>query len=1041
MKKALPLFFVLTSLFLNPGVQVQAEDVDPASLRSLLSSSLHSKKITPVETMTEVSVDTFKDILSSTIGGNLTMPIVAPAVLTPEDKMPSDIPKSPLKAVLEEIKQPVIRETVEDIADRISTGKSVDFKQAVTDILNAKVHDQIDDSKLTVNEKKLAHAAISRLNGEDGALFNETASQIEAKLVKEGIPKESATSIARKISTFMADTDNFAALKDASSELAQDLVTKYVGSKGAATINAAIEEYMSAEGTLKSTAKKTLDTAIDQYVRDPASNAALKKAMTDIENGKTPDCQAIGTALAKHGADKLIDDSKLSANEKVLAHAVVAEMAGEDGALLNATADHIQKKLIKAGVAEETAKSISGNIQTYLADTGNTAALKAAGSESLQALVTKCVDPKGAATINAAIQTYMSAKGTAKDAAVVALDTAIDQYVRDSASNAALKKALGNLNAGEAVNYMEVGTALARHGADKLIDNFDLSANQKKLAHAVIADIAGEDGAFLNATEDYIKAKLIKAGGFPEGTASQVAGFVHDFLNDTNNVAALKNAASASMQELVNQYVGGKGAEVINSGIREFMSADGTLKSTAETALNTAIDQYVRDPASNAALKKAVADLKDGKTVDYKGTATALARYGADDLIEKSNLSANQKKLAHAVIADIAGEDGALLNATGTYLKDKMIKKGIPADKASSISGNIQTFLADTGNTAALRSAASEAAQTIVSRYVGEKGAAVINSAIENYMSDKGTVGSAAGAALDAAIDQYVKGDDAKKALKDAIEKSMNGQSVDYTKVGKTVFDSYAKDIIDNSKLSPEEKKLVHNVLDSMNGELPWSETGAEALEAVMVKAGLSQEQAEDLSRKIVNFATGDGSLGSIVDSAKSIFSSKIAEAIDKQLEKWEQKFPFISSLYEIFGIDREDIVKFFQNLSFSDVKAAFTKICNMSLEDWKNIGKQLLDRMVDKVVKKLTSVLTKLANKFIQWLKKSVKKVLSKIHFLEDYMSYIELGLDVVGNIGVGKVNELIQTGVSRGGEELKGIWGGGNGSGGGSGGLVNGN
>ena len=120
MKKALPLFFVLTSLFLNPGVQVQAEDVDPASLRSLLSSSLHSKKITPVETMTEVSVDTFKDILSSTIGGKLTMPIVAPAVLTPEDKMPSDIPKSPLKAVLEEIKQPVIRETVEDIADRIS---------------------------------------------------------------------------------------------------------------------------------------------------------------------------------------------------------------------------------------------------------------------------------------------------------------------------------------------------------------------------------------------------------------------------------------------------------------------------------------------------------------------------------------------------------------------------------------------------------------------------------------------------------------------------------------------------------------------------------------------------------------------------------------------------------------------------------------------------------------------------------------------------------------------------------------------------------
>jgi len=916
-----------------------------------------------------------------------------------------------------------LKQAVEDIRN----DKTPNYQAVGTALAKHGADKLIDDSDLSANEKKLAHAAIADMAGEKGAMLSASYEYIQTKLIKEGIPEEQANSIAGKVRSFLNDTDNTADLRDAASELAQELVQKHVGSKGAATINAAIQEYMSAEGTAKSAAEKALDAALDEYVRDPASHAALKQAVEDIRNDKTPDYQAVGTALAKHGADKLIDDSGLSANEKKLAHAAIADMAGEDGALVNATAEHIRAKLVKAGVSEEQAQKISGNIQQYLADTGNLPALKAAASDSLQELVTKCVDEKGAATINAAIREYMGAEGTAKGAVEAALNTAIDQYVRDPASNAALKESLANLKEGKSIDYPKVGTALARHGADKLVDGSGLSSNQKELVHGVIAEIVGEEGSMLNASRDYIQKKLIKAG-FSEEQSGQIAENLYQFMNDTRNTSALTHAASDTAQVLVSQYVGGKGADVINAAIQEYMSAEGSAKSAAEVALNTAIDRYVRDEKSNEALKGVVADLKAGKAIDYKGTATALAQDGANKLIDGSDLSSNQKVLARGVIAEIAGEEGAFSNATGEYIRNKLIKKGIPEEEADKIAANIQNYLADTGNTGALKAAATDAAQALVSKYVGEEGAAVINSAIEKYMSEGGTAGGAAEAALEAAIDQYVKGDEAKNALKEALRKSKNGEAVDYGDVGSKVFTSYALDAIENSNMSEEEKEAARSAVLSLKGEVPWSETGAEVLEAVLIKAGVSREHAEQAAKSIIAFATGDGDLKSLANNALTIFSSKIADAINKQLEKWEKKFPFLKEIYGAFGISREDIVNFFKDLSVDKIKDAFKIICNLSMEDWKNIGKQLLNKLLDKALQKLGKCLKKLADKLIDKLKKQITAVLEKIHFLKKYMDYVKFGLEIVANVGKGQAGSMIKTTVEQGGTTIRSIWDSGN-------------
>lgn len=929
--------------------------------------------------------------------------------------------KALLDATLaQQMKNAAARSTVSEACGNLVSERSVDMPAARMALLKEKMERILKSSSVSETVKKTVRNTVGSLVKNGGI---PTAAGLQTALLKSGVPKTAATALASSLQNSFGDAGDITALKLAGSDAAQELVTKYVGRKGAVVINTAIEEYMSAEGNAKTSAEKALDTALNTYVRDPASNAALKQAVADVKTGKTPDYQGVGTALAKHEMDKMIDNSNLSANQKKLAHAAIAELAGEDDALLNATGEYVKAKLVKKGIPVDKAQNISGNIQKFLADTGNTAALKAAATEGAQEFVSKCVGKKGAAVINAAIGTYMSAEGDSTSAAEAALSQAIDSYVRDPASNAALKKAFSDLKAGNTPDYQSVGTALAKHEADKLIDSSNLSANEKKLAHAAIAELAGENGAFLNATSVHIEAKLIKAG-VPADKAKGIAGNMHSFLENTRNTEALKTAATETVQELVNQYVGGKGAEVINSAIKEYRSAGGSAKSAAEAALNSALDQYVRDPASNAALKKAFADLKAGNTIDYKGTATALARYGADKLIDNSNLSANQKKLAHAAIAELAGEDGALLNATGEYIEAKLTKKGIPAESAKSISGNIQKFLADTGNTEALKAAASESAQGIVSKYAGEKGAAVINAAIKEYMNATGDAKSAAGAALNTAIDKYVKGDDAKKALKDALEKTKNGENVDYKQVGSTVFNSYALDAIENSNMSDEEKEAARSAIASLNGEVPWSETGAEAVEALLIKAGVSKENAGALAGQIIGFVKGDVGIGDVAKSAVTVFSSAVEKAIDKQLTKWSKKYPFLGKLFKKFGIDGKSIVKFFKDLSLEKIKNFFKEITSKSLDDWIQIGKALLNKALDKAIQAVTKYLTKFVGKILEWLKKKVIAVLSKVHFLEKYMEYVKLGVGIASDYASQKANEWIKTGVEQGGAKIRSLW-----------------
>ena len=138
-------------------------------------------------------------------------------------------------------------------------------------------------------------------------------------------------------------------------------------------------------------------------------------------------------------------------------------------------------------------------------------------------------------------------------------------------------------------------------------------------------------------------------------------------------------------------------------------------------------------------------------------------------------------------------------------------------------------------------------------------------------------------------------------------------------------------------------------------------------------------------------------------------------------MKKWENKFPFLKDLFDKLNIDGKSIVDFFQNLSLSSIKAAFAKISNMSLEDWKNIGKLLLDKALDVIAKKLTKCLTKLAQKIIDWLSKKITAVLGKIHFLDKYMSYINKAVSSATDKLKESAGKWIESGIESGKTKIR--------------------
>ena len=858
----------------------------------------------------------------------------------PDSTMKSASYTALMTAVNEYIKDPEAKTTLTNAVNNARAGKKIEMEKVGTALLKSGINTAIDKSNLSNTEKTLAKAVVAEVSGKEGSLQTASIEVFQQTLIKNGFSEEKAKAISSNVQAFVSDTTNTTALKTAASIALQDTVSKNVGSHGAAVINSAISEYLNnPDSTAKSTAYTALTTAIDEYIKDPEAKATLTDAVNNAKTGKKVEMEKVGTALLKSGVNSAIDKSNLSDTEKALAKAAVAEISGKEGSLQKTSIEVFQQTLIKNGFSEEKAKAISSNVQAFVSDTTNTTALKTAASIALQDTVSKNIGVHEAAVINSAISEYLNnPDSTAKTTAYATLTTAVNEYITDPEAKAVLIQAISNAQAGKEVNTTAVGKALLQGGINTYLDQTNLTDSEKAFAKAAVNEMLGTGGDLTGTGAALLKEKLVK-NGFTEEKAAIIANNTVLFLSNPQNIKAAELAGATALQEVLAQYVDPKHAEIINAAIDDYIkNKDSDLESMTYAALDKAVDQYIKDEASREALKQSIDDFRKGKDIDGWALGTTFCKAGLNDLIDDSNLSDAEKNLVKGIIEELSGEKGALQNATSESLETLLKEHGLSEDRAKVIADSMQQYLADTGNTSALQNVLSESLQEVVSKYVSEEGANIINAAIKDYMTADGTISSSALAALNTAIDQYITDETAKNQLKTAISDLKAGKEINTSDIGTALFRGSLNTLIDQSGLSDTEKALAKGVINELSGEDgALTNAGLEALQDILIKAGLSKEDSEALVSAFKNYINGtDPSFDSIVDCAKTIFSNELAKTIDKQLMRLAEKYPFLGELFQKWGINGEKIADFIMNLSVEDIKTAFEKIVNMSWEDWK---------------------------------------------------------------------------------------------------------
>ena len=287
-------------------------------------------------------------------------------------------------------------------------------------------------------------------------------------------------------------------------------------------------------------------------------------------------------------------------------------------------------------------------------------------------------------------------------------------------------------------------------------------------------------------------------------------------------------------------------------------------------------------------------------------------------------------------------------------------------------------------------------------------------------MNADGTASGAAQAALEQAINTYIQDQASRDELITAVRNLKDGKEIDIGNVGSALGRGILIELVDDSNLSEDEKKIVKGLIGEITGEEgAFTNAGFEILEEKMIKAGISPEDAQRITDAARHaFKTGD--VTEVFDVAKTILVSKLEKAIDKQLNKLYDKFPFLKEIFKDWGIDAASITKLLTSFNLENILQTFRTICNMSLEDWKNIGKQILNYYKDKAITAICNFAEKAIDKLLASIYNKVMKHLSKIKALDDYIDIIRIAGSVLKDTISIEAKRVINEGRS----QLRNMW-----------------
>ena len=795
--------------------------------------------------------------------------------------------------------------------------------------------------------------------------------------------------------------------------------------------------------------------AINKYVKDESAKQSLLNAVNDAKAGNPVNSTEVGKALVRAGVMEAIDQVPgLTAEQRDFAKKEASALLNKQTTVGDVAKDVVGKgvaaALEKAGVSKENASQIGQGVTDVLKDPSNTANLKQGGVNAAIDAIPGLTDEQ-------------RAKAKAAAAQVISGDKTIGEAVRDNAGYAVTEalKAAGVKEdraneIGSAVDsYVKTGKTdalkqaavnAAKDAVNAAIDSIPgLTPGQRDAAKKAAEGLLNGRSAADVAKEAVgsVVADALERAGVSKDAAKQIGQGVTDVLKDPSNTANLKQGAVNAAIDAIPGLTDEQRAKA-KEAAAQVLSGDKTIGEAVRDNAGYAITEAlkaagVKEERANEIGSAVDSYLKTGKTEALQQAAVNAAKDAVNAAIDAiPGLTSAQKdaakKAAEGLLngrsaADVAKE------AVGSVVADALERAGLSKESAKQIGEGITDVLKDPSNTDNLIKGGINAVIDAIPGLTDAQREAVRNK-VAQILAGTTTVGEVLTEETRKAIADALEkvGLDPEKAKKiagevtDTIANLFQGNDVDWGKLGDDILDA-ANDVIfgekglladwiNKSDLPDEAKKLALGVIGELHGdEGALLAAGREALVDLLVEAGLTREQAEQiagaagtLAETWLNGGDIEAAINGLIEQAETIFCSKVGEMIDKQLAKLAEKYPFLKEIFERLGITGENIAQFLMKLRVEDIKAAFNALLNMTWEDWKRVLGNLYEAVKNWAIDKLCNYINGKIDEVLQKLLKKAMAALSKVKGLEDYMPLVQFGgtmvTDVVGTEAKGIIN-----------------------------------
>lgn len=394
---------------------------------------------------------------------------------------------------------------------------------------------------------------------------------------------------------------------------------------------------------------------------------------------------------------------------------------------------------------------------------------------------------------------------------------------------------------------------------------------------------------------------------------------------------------------------------------------------------------------SQKALRDALGQVKSGKIaeINLEVISQTIMLDAIKDTVSK-NMGSNEAAAVNDAISRFVkeGKTGAVDSLQNTA--NGLIDKYVTGDSSKAALKEAVSLLgagkiADISWKNLSQTLALDSLNAVIDKNMGNTEAQYVKDAIAQYVKNgnEGLSQSLQNSVNDQ-IDRYVKGDDAKKALKDAVASIARGNTlnIDFIDLGSKVAVGGVSDWIDRQDWSQEDKDAAKELLDGFaeDGIDGLTSAGKEILREKLTEK-LGEEKANALITEAENFLGGkEVDWGTVFNGVTSIVASNLQKAINKQLEKLVKKYPALKGVISVvkdgisnaFGILTSD-------MSLKEKLAALSKLTMETLN-------KLIAEMKDFLVNQLTALLnnfTELAKKLLDQAKKiidSFKELAGKI-------------------------------------------------------------